>query len=69
VLLSADSCLSLGFLFKDDRQVLEIRYEQNNVFDISLCNGTKEETEKHANCLETFTKDVTGLPGARVSTN
>jgi len=57
VLLSAYSCLSAGFSFEDDSQVFEIPYGQNNVFDISLCNGAKEETEeKHANCLETFTK-------------
>jgi hypothetical protein len=70
VLLSADSCLSAGFSFKDDRQAFETPYGQNNVFGISLCNGAKEETdEKHANCLETFTSDVIGSPGARVSTN
>ena len=70
MLHSADSRLSPGFSFKDDRQVFEIPYGQNNVSDISLCDGAKEETEKkHANCLETFTRNVIGLPGARVSTN
>ena len=63
MLLSADSCLSAGFYFKDDSHVFEIRYGQNNVFDISLCNGAKEETEeKHANCLETFTKTSLACP-------
>lgn len=70
MLHSADSSLCAGFSFKDDRQVFEIPYGQNNVSDISLCNGANEETEKrHANCLETSTRDVIGLPGARVSTN
>jgi hypothetical protein len=62
--------MSTGFFLKTADNSSRYLMAQNNVFDISLCNRAEEETEeKHANCLETFTKDVTGLPGARVSTN